>query len=135
MANVDFQRVHRNNERREENTVGGEFIPADDGTLATGEGAIISSLPKNAVLVGITVVGIGLAAATIATVTIGGVGYTAAVDINDGAAELAVNDPVLLVDAEQVILTADADITTGRVIVLPRFIEFDLTTGNRVEAV
>ena len=133
---TDYQHAHRNNGRREENTVGGEYIPAEDGSLAIGDSAIVCSLPKNVVLEGIKVVGIGIGTATQPTVTINSVAYTqASGDCEDNVLELTVAAPVLLTDAEQVILKADAIISAGRIIVLPRFVEFDLTTGNRVEAV
>ena len=129
---TDFQYAHRNNERREENTVGGEYIHSEDGTLVAGDGAVVCSIPANSILVGITLVGPGLAAATKPVVTIGATAYTAATTVKDKALALVVAAPVYFPDAAEVKITADVDITAGRLLVLPRFIEFDLTTGNRV---
>jgi hypothetical protein len=136
MATIDIQYAHRNNERRISGTVGGELIPSENGSLPIGDLATVCSLPKNVVLTGIKVVGIGLGTATVPTVTIDSVAYTlAASDIDDDVVELVVAAPVLLTDAKDVNFSADAIVSAGRVVVLVEFIEFDLTNGNRVEAV
>ena len=137
MATVtDLQRAHRNNERRERNTVGGEYIFSENGELAIGDEAVLASLPKNVILHGITVVGLDLGTSTVPTVTINGVAYTkSGSNIDGGVAELVVAAPILLKDAQQVIFKASAIVGAGRILVLPRFTEFDLTTGNRVLAV
>ena len=134
MANVDLTRKYRNCERREENTVGGEFVAVDGETLAIADVAIVAALPANSVLVGVTVVGMGLKAITKITPTIGSVAYPqVTLTAGNSVKPSAVAAPVLSVDTVPVQFVSDVLIDQGRIVVLPRFIDFDLTTGNRVQ--
>lgn len=135
---TDKTLAHRNCERRQEEIAVAELVIAEDGTLVMGEEYIVSALPANSLLTGITVVGAGLAAVTDVDVKVGAT-TVSLVDVPTDDAKAGTVTEEFFVSPVPISVTIPAgnlaDVAAGKITVLVKFVEVDVTTGTRVQPV
>lgn len=138
MAQVIKTGANRNCERREEEIVVAELFPATDGTLVLDDEYIVSALPANALLTGVTVVCVGTNAVADVNVKIGATTISVLDVPTTGTVKGTVTEEFFVSPVSiSVVIPAgvgQANLTTGKLMVLVKFVEVDVTTGTRVQA-